>query len=478
MNLFRTHVFRCFSILISFPLASAVAVAQPPSGDGDRGGFPGGGGDRGGSRGGFGGGPPGGGFPGGGGDRGGGGGDRGGFGGGPPGGFDPSSFLERLDRNKNGMLDTDEMEGPAQFLISRMQRDDPSIRSDRPVPLSKIKEAFEKMRSGRSDGGQSDGGGGDDAARRAAEQKVDEAMLAAPLVPGFGLPVEELLLKPILGFGPTAELMATEVTEKDQKDAEETLRRYDRNGDGVLSGDELSSRWSGNPLDFDRNGDKKLSLNELAVRTARRRVVESSPEVTAIRDRGKDKDKKNKDKGSGETETKDPYNGRKSYLANAPKLPEGMPGWFASRDTNGDTQVEMSEYSDSWNNTVVEEFNRFDLDRDGVVTAKECMVAVESGASASSAMAPVGTPSPSPGAIPGATTPVPTGPSKLPAVADEKLISYSQKIIGRYDKNGDGALTGSEWQTMLVDPSPADADKDGRITIPEYAAWMAAKSTR
>jgi len=70
------------------------------------------------------------------------------------------------------------------------------------------------------------------------------------------------------------------------------------------------------------------------------------------------------------------------------------------------------------------------------------------------------------------------GASKLPVTPDAKLTDYAKKIVTRYDKNGDGALTASEWETMLVDPKPADGDKDGRITIPEYAIWMAQKSAR
>ncbi|MGV3483727.1 MAG: EF-hand domain-containing protein [Planctomycetaceae bacterium] len=444
------------SIAISVTFAS-LSLAQPPwggdRGDGDRGRF----------------GPPGGGF------------------GGPPGGdrggFDPSSFLDRLDRNRNGMLDPDEMEGPAQFMVSRLQRDDPSIRTDRPVPMSKLREGFEKMRASRESGSSSDRDrdrdrgrdDNDDDRRRAAEQKMNEAMIAAPLVPGFGVPEEELFLEPVLGFGPSAELMAVEVTAKDQSDAEESLRRYDRNRDGYLSGDEISSRWSGNPMDFDRNGDKKLTLNELAIRTARRRVVENSPEVAAARN-GDRNDRGRRDRGETRpTEPVDLYHGRKSYLTNAAKLPEGLPGWFASRDRNGDLQVEMSEYSDVWTAAIVEEFNRFDLNGDGVVTTQECRVAVESGVSASSATASAGGP---PAGDNKSMAAAPGGGSKLPPVSDEKLNSTAQKIIGRYDKNGDGALTANEWQTMLIDPSAADADKDGRVTIPEYASWMATRSAR
>src|SRR5690606_1857931 len=104
-----------------------------------------------------------------------------------------------------------------------------------------------------------------------AREQINAALTPALLVPGFG---EPKVLEPVLGFGPTAELMSVEVTPADLKEAEESLQRYDRNRDGFLSSEETSRRWSGNPMDFDRNGDGKLSLSELAVRAARLRVVE------------------------------------------------------------------------------------------------------------------------------------------------------------------------------------------------------------
>src|SRR6185369_17684753 len=55
----------------------------------------------------------------------------------------------------------------------------------------------------------------------------------------------------------------------------------------------------------------------------------------------------------------------------ADKLPTGLPSWFKSRDTNGDGQVTMSEYSHSMSESVVSEFRRYDLNDDGIITAKE-----------------------------------------------------------------------------------------------------------
>ena len=56
----------------------------------------------------------------------------------------------------------------------------------------------------------------------------------------------------------------------------------------------------------------------------------------------------------------------------ADRLPAtGLPSWFKSRDANGDGQVAMSEYSRTWSDRTVDEFRRYDLNNDGVVTAKE-----------------------------------------------------------------------------------------------------------
>ena len=138
---------KLLAVIALTALMATTLSAQPPfggRGGGDRGGDggfrggPGGGGFRGG---------PGGGGPGGGGFRGGpsrGGGDRG-----SRGGFDPSSMLSRLDRNGNGVLDPDEQQGPAQFLIGRMQQSDPSIEPGKPIPLEKITEGFNRMREQR-----------------------------------------------------------------------------------------------------------------------------------------------------------------------------------------------------------------------------------------------------------------------------------------------------------------------------------------
>ena len=58
---------------------------------------------------------------------------------------------------------------------------------------------------------------------------------------------------------------------------------------------------------------------------------------------------------------------------------------------------------------------------------------------------------------------------------DPKYVKVVERIIKRYDKNNDNALTASEWSKMLMSPAKYDANRDGRITINEYALGMQAR---
>jgi hypothetical protein len=370
-----------------------------------------------------------------------------------------------LDSNGNGVLDPNEQQGPAQFLIGRLQQADPSIKSGQPIPLKKVTDAFNKMR------GQRDSGGGSDP--RATQNAADEALETELLVPGFGIEEEPM---PVLGFGPTAELLAVTVTEADVREAAERMRRYDRNRDGFITKNELSSRFAGNPMDFDRNRDGKLSESELAVRYARRREGEE-----AAREQRADNSRR-EEKRDGDEEPPDPFDGRRSYRNIAEvKLPEGLPGFFTDRDANKDGQVAMSEYGSDWNDQLVAEYFKWDVNSDGVITAVEALSAVEKGATAS-ATTMTSTSSSSSSSSSGSsdtTQSSSSGSAAASGAIDPKLTSYAERIVGRYDnKPKDGALTASEWSGMLINPAPADANRDGRITIPEYAQWLHSRAKK
>ena len=195
-------------------------------------------------------------------------------------------MIQRLDANGNGMLDPDETQGRARMMMENFTRD-ADIDFDKPVPVSKVVDLFNRMREERERSGGGFRGGGPprgDSGRGGSDSRRDDSRGRdsrgssssnsssdmEPLVPGFGEPD---MFDPVPGFGQMGDALAVRVTDDDRREAERTMERNDRNRDGVLDGDEIrNGRWSNDPLQTDRNKDGKLSISELALRYAVRRA--------------------------------------------------------------------------------------------------------------------------------------------------------------------------------------------------------------
>jgi hypothetical protein len=141
-----------------------------------------------------------------------------------------------MDTNGNGSIDPEEAQGPARFMLDRMARNNPKIDLSKPIPISVITESFQQMRSGSTFGGASPWGGGGES----SEESVGGS--SGNLVPGFGVKIERT---PVPGFGASSKTPQINVEEQDLRDAEERLRRYDRNNDGSIDETEYrETRWS------------------------------------------------------------------------------------------------------------------------------------------------------------------------------------------------------------------------------------------
>jgi Ca2+-binding EF-hand superfamily protein len=57
--------------------------------------------------------------------------------------------------------------------------------------------------------------------------------------------------------------------------------------------------------------------------------------------------------------------------------------------------------------------------------------------------------------------------------SDDRTQRIVQFMMGRYDANRNGVLEKEEWAGMRTDPTPADRNKDGRLTAEEIGTWMA-----
>jgi hypothetical protein len=76
---------------------------------------------------------------------------------------------------------------------------------------------------------------------------------------------------------------------------------------------------------------------------------------------------------------------------------------------------------------------------------------------------------------PRAAQPAPT--DALPGAADAipaKVRRYAERLLHRYDANGDGKLQADEWGKMHGNPQAADGNRDRIITLEELTNYIAA----
>lgn len=280
-------------------------------------------------------------------------GDRGG--GGFRGGFNPEEFWKGKDTNKDGIIAPDELD-------ERTRRFFPG---DKPVKISELVSQFEQRsrEGGRGgdrgrDGDRDRGRDGDRDRGRDRDRNDREQNIEKPLVPGFGVEADEGATVP--GFGPpekgemsnaqsgtpstTSPSSSGSVGITGNSYVNGVFDKFDVDKNGVLEGDEI--REARMPPTADANSDGKLTRDELVKAFPAKSLSTSS--------------------GSSHT-------GRRSYrFASAhDRLSGSAKSWIVSRDKNGDGQVAMHEFSSTWSESKIREFQKYDLNGDGIITAAE-----------------------------------------------------------------------------------------------------------
>jgi Ca2+-binding EF-hand superfamily protein len=382
-----------------------------------------------------------------------------------------------MDTNGNGSLDPEEAQGPARFMLERMARNNPKIDINKPIPMSVLTEAFQQMRGGGGGGGFGGpwgGQGGDD-------ENFD--IPSQSLVPGFGVKVER---PPVPGFGASGALVSIQVEERDLRDADERMRRYDKNNDGFLDENEVKeARWSDSLSQWDRNRDGRLSRQEVAARYARRREQRQDQESKS---RGPEEARGRSQSGEPEKdEPSRPFEKISSFRIGGstgePVRPAGLPEWFTRDDANGDNQVSMNEFARKWDAATLEDFNKFDANNDGYITAKECLVGVKKGylkgSSPSVASSePTSPGSSSTGASNNASSNSTTKSSSSSGDDFAMMLDWSKKSIGKKDKDKNGFLTPDEFTDSTVKFGDVDANGNGQIDVEEYAKFRQNRSKK
>jgi hypothetical protein len=188
------------------------------------------------------------------------------------------------------------------------------------------------------------------------------------------------------------------------------LNRYDANKDGILQKDEWS-QMSNEPEKGDKNGDGQITLDEMAERLGEWRpsgssstatsgsgstTAQASPRTSSSGDRGGfggGRGGRNRSgfgggnsggsfgsgsfsgggfgSGSGSSRPTVSSSGQAyRFLTPKERLPENVPSFFSS-DRDNDGQISMAEFSSSWDEAKLAEFNRWDLNGDGWITPAE-----------------------------------------------------------------------------------------------------------
>lgn len=148
--------------------------------------------------------------------------------------------------------------------------------------------------------------------------------------------------------------------------AESSFRRYDKNGDGLLSYDEMPPELQAERDLWDKDHNGFIDLNEykayyIAKREQRRAEYSSAgSNFTSPR-------------SFSPTMPQAPSkpSDSKPLVYTKQNLPKEIPSWFRDLDTDGDAQICLYEWRAAGRS--LDEFRKYDLNNDGFITVDEVM---------------------------------------------------------------------------------------------------------
>lgn len=313
--------------------------------------------------------------------------------------------LERLDRDKDGDVEPEEITPLARPYLERvMKASRLSIYRDNDIEsLLRAARRYYATQNGVSD---------------------DRVSVDAQSMVKTFKPDPDQALVPEFGIG---ELKYPYI-QADLDLADRMIRTRDRDGDGMIDRREASyERWTHrDPFEEDVNGDDKLTRLELAQRYARRRSLDQVSdelrqkawrtyqnegnasrarqedssmwwrrggnsywlaatiisrfdvnrngrlEVHEVKELGMPVGQIDVDR-NGELTREEMFDYLEPIQKEVGEMTEGVPGWFFELDANDDGQVAMSEFATEWTDEKMSEFTSFDLNQDALLTIDEVM---------------------------------------------------------------------------------------------------------
>ena len=300
-------------------------------------------------------------------------------------------FLRKMDTNGNGMLDAEEVtSNQAKFMVQRVFSrlgKEPKY----PIAISEIKQSLATYYQTRGNGGGGPPPGNmpprfgppGDANRFPAGPPPGAAKFPPTAIAGFGEapgpgPKSIVVSGPSSPTGPSNTPASTPATGtaidpaidlKIRGLAAAIIQKHDKNADGKLDREEwpVQGKW-GTFNEANRSGGTSVGLPDLVVHLTdlyRRQQLtlemSDSSSATGTSDSAT----------SGSAKPVPRKSGR--FLTPKERLPKGLPDWFVQKDADGDGQITMAEFASDLTPAAAAEFARYDLNRDGIITAAECL---------------------------------------------------------------------------------------------------------
>lgn len=182
--------------------------------------------------------------------------------------FDIGALMARIDVNKNGILDNEELNDRSRDFLRRMGMENVGDS----VAVADVIKAYEER----------NGQGNSSAAppARPTREQNSSALAAVRKLPGFDAPVAQASSLPkfnVLATAAPGLKPYDSYPESVKAEVENTLRRYDANKDGVIDAEEMKSmRWRApSAAESDLNRDGTLSREEIAHRYLQREAATS-----------------------------------------------------------------------------------------------------------------------------------------------------------------------------------------------------------
>ena len=149
----------------------------------------------------------------------------------------------------------------------------------------------------------------------------------------------------------------------------------DKNGNGRIDPDEIDERRANFFRDrFQIDFSKPVEIEAIKQRFQQAAESRSRERGGGDSQRGQQKKEEVVVKDSYKVDGSAQAKGRKSYRSEGRSLPKALPSWWDDRDDDQDGQITLSEFASTADDRIVSEFQDFDTNGDGLITAREAEV--------------------------------------------------------------------------------------------------------